>query len=152
MPLTVNVGLSRKTSANYQSEGVSLNLCAELDHALLANPDRLLQEIAGLYRQADAALDRRLPAPAGSDSPRSANPDRSGSRRDADDRPITCSHLRALGVMADKRKLNLDAVAEREFGVAAADLSIEEASRLIDLLKAKPVPERASSNGNGVHR
>lgn len=152
MPLTVNVGLSRKTSANYQSEGVSLNLTAELDQALLANPGRLQEEIAGLYRQADMAIDRRLPGPAGSDTPRSANPERSGSRRDADPRPITTSQLRALGVMAEKRKLNLDAVAEREFGVVAADLSIEEASRLIDMLKAKPVAERANSNGNGVHR
>ena len=34
MPLTVNVGISRKASANYQSAGLSINLTAELDQSL----------------------------------------------------------------------------------------------------------------------
>ena len=38
MPLTVNVGISRKASANYQSQGLSINLTAELDQSLLADP------------------------------------------------------------------------------------------------------------------
>jgi hypothetical protein len=35
MPLTVNVGISRKSSANYQSAGVSINLTAEIDQSLI---------------------------------------------------------------------------------------------------------------------
>lgn len=42
MPLTVNVGLSHKTSENFNSRGVSINLTAELDQSLLARPDDLL--------------------------------------------------------------------------------------------------------------
>jgi len=38
MPLTVNVGISRKAPANYQSAGVSIKLTAELDQSLLADP------------------------------------------------------------------------------------------------------------------
>jgi len=49
MPLTVNVGLSRKNSANYQSAGVSINLTAELDQSLLADPPRLQSEIDRIY-------------------------------------------------------------------------------------------------------
>lgn len=65
MPLSINVGLSRKASKDYQSQGVSINVTAELDQSLLAKPDQLQQQIEGLYQQAEAALDRR----AGSLSP-----------------------------------------------------------------------------------
>ena len=59
MPLTVNVGISRKASANYQSAGHSINLTAELDQSLLADPPRLQSEIDRIYRQAEEALDRK---------------------------------------------------------------------------------------------
>ena len=52
MPLSINVGLSRKASKDYQSTGVSINVTAELDSALLQNPAKLQQQIAGLYGQA----------------------------------------------------------------------------------------------------
>ena len=56
MPLTLNVGLSRKTSENYNSKGVSINLTAELDQALLNRPDELQDRVAALYREAEVAL------------------------------------------------------------------------------------------------
>lgn len=62
MPLTVNVGISRKSSANYQSAGVSINLTAELDQSLLADPPRLQSEIDRIYAQAEEALDRKAGA------------------------------------------------------------------------------------------
>lgn len=40
MPLSINVGLSRKASRDYQSTGVSINVTAELDQTLLARPER----------------------------------------------------------------------------------------------------------------
>jgi hypothetical protein len=49
MPLTVNVGILRKSSANFQSAGVSINLTAELDQSLLADPPRLQTEIDRIY-------------------------------------------------------------------------------------------------------
>jgi hypothetical protein len=59
MPLTIDVGLSRKASENYQSTGTSINITAELDQSLLARPDQLQQEIDRLYEQANTALDRQ---------------------------------------------------------------------------------------------
>ena len=59
MPLCINVGLSRKASRDYQSTGVSINVTAELDSALLQKPAELQQQIAGLYPKADSALDRQ---------------------------------------------------------------------------------------------
>jgi hypothetical protein len=70
MPLTVNVGISRKASANYQSAGLSINVTAELDQSLLADGPRLQSEIDRIYRQAEEALDRK----AGGDPERSARP------------------------------------------------------------------------------
>jgi hypothetical protein len=58
MPLTVNAGLSRKASENYQSTGVSINVSAELDQVLLARPVELQQAIEPLYRLAETALTR----------------------------------------------------------------------------------------------
>ena len=60
MPLTVNVGLNRKASKDFQSAGVSINLAAELDMGLLADPPRLQHEIEKVYMQAEAALDKQV--------------------------------------------------------------------------------------------
>ena len=59
MPLTINVGLSRKASKDYQSTGVSVNVTAELDQSLLARPDELRGEIDKLYAQAEDAIERQ---------------------------------------------------------------------------------------------
>ena len=66
MPLSINVGLSCKASRDYQSTGVSINVTAELDQALLARPEQLQKQIGDLYAQAHQALDgqtNRLSAP-----------------------------------------------------------------------------------------
>jgi hypothetical protein len=60
MPLTVNVGLNRKASRDFQSAGVSINLSAELDMGLLGDPPRLQHEVAKVYAQASEAIDRQL--------------------------------------------------------------------------------------------
>jgi hypothetical protein len=62
MPLSVNVGLSRKASRDFQSIGSSINVTAELDATLLSRPDELQQQIAALYREAEQALDRQAAA------------------------------------------------------------------------------------------
>src|SRR3954447_8338274 len=59
MPLSINVGLSRKASKDFQSSGVSINVTAELDQSLLARPDELQQQIDALYAHAQQALDRQ---------------------------------------------------------------------------------------------
>ena len=62
MPLSINVGLSRKASRDYQSTGVSINVTAELDQSLLAKPEELQNQIGGLYSQAQTALDQQANA------------------------------------------------------------------------------------------
>lgn len=59
MPLTINVGLSRKASKDFQSSGTSINITAELDQSLLNRPDQLQHQIDQLYQQAESALARQ---------------------------------------------------------------------------------------------
>lgn len=59
MPLTINVGLSRKSSENFNSAGTSINLTAELDQSLLARPRELQGAIDELYEQAELALEQQ---------------------------------------------------------------------------------------------
>src|SRR4051794_8578179 len=63
MPLSINVGLSRKSSRDFQSTGFSINVTAELDQSLLSRPDELQVQIDALYAQAGAALDRQAGIP-----------------------------------------------------------------------------------------
>ena len=58
MPLSMNVGLSRKASRDYRSTGVSINVTAELDQSPLAKPEELQKQIGGLYFRTQSALDR----------------------------------------------------------------------------------------------
>lgn len=63
MPLSINVGLSRKASKDYQSTGYSINIVAELDQSLLARPEELQAQIEALYQQAHKALDKQAGVP-----------------------------------------------------------------------------------------
>ncbi len=160
MPLTINVGLSRKASENYQSRGVSINVTAELDQALLADPKRLQSEVAGLYQQAERALGNQLSQDHdnGGQSDHSAD-DRNGrtsngdngrnsssNGRDRNFRPATSSQLRALNAISDRLQTNLDDECHDEFGCPAKELGIRQASQMIDLLKER---QRENGNGNG---
>src|SRR5947207_2159405 len=128
MPLSVNVGLSRKASKDYQSTGVSINVTAELDSTLLAKPHELQTQIENLYAQAEQALSRKAPNLDPQSSER-AIANRYGDRgngRDAGaakshdvtgasacssiDRPMTANQRRAIGTIA--LRLNVDAQVE----------------------------------------
>lgn len=55
MALTVNVGLSRKLSRDYQSTGFSVNLEGEI-HVPLDNPEAVIEAIREYYDLADEAI------------------------------------------------------------------------------------------------
>lgn len=159
MPLTVNVGLSRKSSENYQSQGLSINITAELDQSLLADPPRLQDEIDRIYAQAEDALERQAKTSPPPHSPRpqfsnnghangngrASRPavQPNGSHRSSDNnarysgavRPATESQMRALRSLAKRVGRDLDAVANDAFGVSSSQLDLQQASTLIDQLK-----------------
>jgi hypothetical protein len=160
MPLSINVGLSRKASKDYQSTGVSINVTAELDQALLAKPDELQKQVGDLYAQAQGALERQA---ANMSTPEQRRRDDGEERpahrsaRNAGDRGhngngngggrMTESQHRAISAIADR----LDIDARREcrdiIGEELDQLTIRQASELIDHLKGLQ-PARSSRTSN----
>ena len=155
MPLSINVGLSRKASRDYQSTGYSINVTAELDQSLLAKPDELQRQIADLYAQARQALGQQAAPPArpGRDDGQQNAPRDSrrgqqsnGARGNgrAHDGGMTASQRRAI--LAISERLNIDANQEAIdiVGGALDALTLRQASDLIDHLRTLQ-----PANGNG---
>jgi len=141
MPLTLNVGLSRKTSENYNSQGASINLTAELDQALLTRPEELQDKVAALYREAETALQRQQnPVASEAPAPRpNGQPKGDG---------MTQSQRRAIEAICKRLDANPTDEAQHEFGLDLDGMTIREASKFIDHLKAL----QPSGNGDGRHR
>ena len=149
MPLTINVGLSRKASKDFQSTGTSINLCAELDQSLLTRPNELQAAVDELYQLAEASLDRQANS-AATELPRardsnSHTPRVNGNGRNQSARGMTQSQKKAIHAIASH--LGIDAVdeARHELGVDLEQASISEASKLIDHLKSL---QGAEANGS----
>lgn len=175
MPITLNVGLSRKTSENYNSAGLSINITAELDQSLLARPHELQGAIHELYEQAEIALEQQSNAPSptsvASESDGQSNGQYRPTRRDDQvshgrspaphrstsnpDRPgtnsripgaMTQSQRRAIEAIGKRLDLDVHAEASHEFGSPLEHMTVREASKMIDHLKSL----QAAKNG-GAH-
>jgi hypothetical protein len=156
--LKLNVGLSKKIGLpDYGSRGAAVSLELDLESSLVGDPVKLKERIRQLFAMAKVSVDEELAAqsPAGNEtkggnssgngkSP--CNGHANGDRRDGT-RRATASQIRALVAIAERRKLDLEGLlAERFHTREAAELSIVEASSLIDELKG------TASNGNGGRR
>lgn len=75
--LRANVGISRKTSKDYNSTGFSVNLDAEIN-ATLDDPESVIERVKELYSLAEEALDRQVSESREIDA---------FARRDAEDHP-----------------------------------------------------------------
>jgi hypothetical protein len=170
MPLSINVGLSRKASKDYQSTGVSINVTAELDQSLLAKPNELQAQIDALYSQAESAIARQVKACAGETAPQTpARTNGTGQtfrrnggtgatsrdqhsngngRNGSGGSGMTASQKRAIEAIADRLNINAADEIHHEFGWAFDRLSVREASKVIDHLKSLQ-PSGNGSNGSG---
>lgn len=156
MPLTINVGLSRKASHNYQSRGVSLNMTAELDQALLSRPAELQEQIAQLYLQAEHALRRQMNARETTDpTPRrreegeltyvvepsngshTAPPDVPRGHNAKLPSPATRAQRRAIENLAAQLGLDVNHECHRIVKCAPDALTVRTASQMIDYLRAR---------------
>lgn len=152
MPLSINVGLSRKIARDFRSTGHSVNITAELDQSLLTRPAELQQQIDHLYQQAELALQRRQRG-----DPASSRSEASFRRADAvasgrngivtSDRtsvPITASQQRAINAIA--RRSGIDASQESLdiMGLSVDCLSVRQASEFIDHLKRLLSPVKST--------
>ncbi len=159
MPLKLNVGVSRKVGLpDYSSVGASLNVEVEVDSTLLDRDlDAFHARVRDVYVAAHQAVHDELarlqgpiemprePAPqptrpipndhVGENGQTNGHADRPASGRSRPRRPATENHVRAIRSIATRQHADLDGLL-RDYGVGRPeDLSIRQASELIDVLK-----------------
>jgi len=160
MPVQINIGLNKKVGeANYGSRGASVNLEVELDSGVVDEPDRLRNQIQKLFGLARQSLDTELNRDEGSSSQNGHHNDGNGrtngngngysnganGHHRGNGRSATQSQVRAINAIAGRNRIDLSPILDR-FGVQSLqDLSISDASSLIDELKGQPA-------GNGGRR
>ena len=117
--------------ANYGSRGASLQLELELDSGLVEQPDKLQERIRRLYAMARQAVEEELRGQNG------RSETNGNGRRESAPR-ATAAQLRAVRAIADRQRLDLPSFLREQYGAASADdLTLPQASRLIDDLKAR---------------
>lgn len=151
MPLKLNVGGSRKVGEpNFGSRGASVNLEMELDNTLVNDPAKLQEKIRQLFGLVRTSLSEELKNGNGSASngngnehaashgngARSREPGTRGTNNQP--RPATQSQVKAIFAIAKNRGVNLAELLRGRYHVSRPDdLSIGEASRLIDEMKSE---------------
>jgi hypothetical protein len=156
MPLRLNVGVSKKLGLPaYSSIGASCNLEVELDNDLLHDPAGFRDRARGAFLSAEQAVDdelARLQADGEPGATRQASPTngrrngvhagdappavRPEARPARAGKPATAIQVRAIVTIARRQHADLDGLL-CDLGVTRPEeLSLSEASKLIDQLKA----------------
>lgn len=140
MPLKLNVSASRKVAdGNYGSRGASVSLELELDAALAREPMKLRHHIRQMFNMVSASVAEELKAngaPGSNGSHASAMQPRSKESSSGSARPATASQVKAIHAIARGQQANLLQLLRERFQVSRPDdLTLSEASRLIDELK-----------------
>ena len=150
MALKLNVGVSKKLGLpEYSSVGASCNVEVELDPGLLEHDlDAFHERARAAYvacHQAvedDLARSQAAPRPAahgrnGTAAAANGKHAASGGSAGRPRLPATASQVRAILAIARKQDADLEGVLRNDFGVdQPEDLSLSQASKLIDRLKA----------------
>lgn len=163
MPVLITVGRSTKLSENYNSRGYSVTIQAELPAGAVEDPNLMAETTNQLFQLAADLLDEQIghgatdsssnrPTPAPAEG-RHAAPSavRPASRRTApvsvngqgstrpkgEQRGITQAQAKALANMARRVGQDPEQLALDEYGKGTRELSIREASSLIDSLKGR---------------
>jgi len=152
MPLTLNVGLSKKIGLpDYGSLGVSCNVQVELDQALLLHDlDGFQQKVKQAYiachqavndelnRQQNGDVGTLVPSNGKGHRGNSASNGNANGRRRDNTRRATTSQVRALDAIAHRLQIDLPALLAQRFGAQhSGELAITEASSLIEELNSQ---------------
>jgi hypothetical protein len=137
MPLTLNVGLSKKVGEpNYSSRGASINVQMELESALANEPDKFKARVRQLFGMAREAVDEELRN--GHGQAGNGTNGRNGSSGQDSGPPATASQARALHAIAKKQRLNLEELLWGRFNCGKPEeLLLKQASELIDELNSR---------------
>ena len=141
MPMTINVGLSKKVGeANYGSRGASVSFQVEVESTLVREPEQLHDKVRYLFRLAEEAVEEELGGHDQHDDQRQAGNGQNGngSQRPTNGRRATASQVRAIHAIANRNRVDLPSRLQAMFSVdQPGDLSISEASQAIDDLKSQ---------------
>lgn len=152
MPLKLNIGLSKKVGeSNYGSRGASVNVEVEVESALANDPDKLKERIRRVFSLVRDSVAEELNGVGNGATQKNQPPTNGngvGTNKDHGQkpRPATQSQVRAIAAIAKRLQINLDELLNRFQVRRAQDLSIREASQLIDELKSS---QQGGGNGNG---
>src|SRR6476660_1589059 len=130
MPLKLSIASSRKIGEpNYGSRGATVGLEMEVDSSLVDHPRQLHERVRRLFRLAKQSVDLELGRPRSVET--------RISEAEAGTRPATHRQIRAIQAIAGSRSLDLTEELRNRFGVERLeDLSLDEASQLIDAIKS----------------
>ncbi len=142
MPMTLNIGLSRKVGEpGFSSRGASVNVEMEADSSLVNDPAKLKDRIRQLFTLVRSSLDEEL-ANGNGNGHADAKPEPQGNgnghtqQQGNPPRPATQSQVKAIHSIAKARRLDLPSIIWQRFHVnRPEDLSIKQASELIDHIK-----------------
>ena len=152
MSVTINVGFSRKVGEpNFGSRGASLHLEVEVDRTTFDDIERFQSEVEHVFERAREAVDQELqretPRPTQNRAVQDESP-RPDTRNGSPPRirPATPNQLRAIERIAETRHVELSELVCAQFGGKdLEELSLGEASSLIDQLKSLPIPSELES-------
>lgn len=151
MPLTLNVGLSRKVGLpNYGSLGASCNVQVELEHSLLqCDPETFHRHIRSAYAACAQAVKEELVrhqqpsdaahslAPATAEKAAAGN---GANGQSAKGRPATPSQVRAIHFLAERHSVDVGPLLRDQFGVEdPAELTLRDASQFISALQSHSI-------------
>jgi hypothetical protein len=149
MPLKLTVGLTKKVGQpNYGSLGASCGVEVELENSLLGgDPDAFRSRVRDafverLQAEPDLLSTNGRAEHSGSNGTGSENEQVHSPPSDNNRvrRPATPRQLRTIIAIARRQRANLESLLRTEYGVASPeDLSLADASRLIDGLRAAVV-------------
>jgi len=140
--LKLNAGFARKVGEpNYGSRGASVNVELEVESNLIGDADALMNRIRNLFSIAKRAVDAELNGTPASQETTSARNGRTTEGEPA--RNATVSQLRAIRTICSRQGLDAAQVANEMFRIDDLnELTLREASTLIDHLKTEPVNGR----------
>ena len=135
MPLKLNIAMSRKVGTpNYGSRGATVGLEMEVDSSLVDQPQQLNERIAHLFSLAEQSIDRQLTGHIVDGEQHAAR--NAAAAHESGVRPATAKQIGAIHAIANRQNLDLVEELRSRFGVyRAQDLSLDQASQLIDAIK-----------------